>query len=88
MTSQQIQVPVILKSGCIEASILNSLGVVTITDKGLVVDFISRVNYFGDDETFIHTFWVRVASEKLELTHDDVICFDWDKVKKVKSYIP
>jgi len=88
MVSQLIKVPVILKKDCTTESLLKQLGDVELTDEGWVVDFIARVNYYVDDETFIYVFWHTVGSSNLNISNDDLIRFDWDNVKKIKIKIP
>mgnify|MGYP000485749480 CR=1 FL=1 len=88
MVSQLMKVPVILKLNSIEQSSLKQLGTVTQTEEGIVVDFIARVRCFGDDETFIHEFWLAVSSLKLEIKSDALIRFDWEHQEKVKIVIP
>lgn len=86
MTSQLINVPVVLKKNCSDRESLEALGTVTETEEGFVVDYTAQVGYFLDDETFIYDFCH--ASARFGITINDVIQFDWDKVQKVKRALP
>lgn len=88
MTSQLINVPVVLKKGCSDRESLEVLGVVTETEEGFVVEYTALVGYCLDDETFIYDFWSTAGSYLPNLTNDDLIRFDWDNVQKVKRALP
>ena len=88
MVSQLMKVPVILKGATLEASDLELLGEVKRSKEGWVVDYITRVCYFGDDETFIYVFWNDVAGKNIAVTIDDLIRFEWGEAEKVRTPLP
>lgn len=88
MASQLSMVPVIIDSTKFSLTDLACLGDVRLHDEGIELDFVSRVNYDGDDETVIYNFWATVGSYVPLLTNEDVIRFDWDRYIKVKTRLP
>lgn len=88
MVSQLMMVPAILKASTSENNDLESLGEVVKSDEGWIVNYIARVSYFGDDEMFVYCFWHEVASKNMDITQDDFIRFDWDRVEKVRLKLP
>ena len=88
MPSQLSMVPVIIDSTKFSLTDLACLGDVRLHDEGIELEFVSRVNYDGDDETVVYNFWATVGHHIPTLTNEDVIRFDWDRYTKIKRPLP
>lgn len=88
MVSQSVMVPVVLREGPYGKADLEKLGEVERVAEGWVLKYISRVNYLGDDETFIYNFWSGVGTSGVKIRHDDLIRFEWGGAEKVKPRLP
>lgn len=86
MVSQLIKVPVVLRRGCADRQTLESLGPVTETDDGWLIEYTAEVDYFLDDETFMYDFCYAAASYGVGFK--DVIRYDWDRAQKVRRKLP
>lgn len=88
MVSQLMMVPILIKKGGCSLEHLSVLGSCVETDEGIEIEFIARVGYFGDDETFMYDFWASISGHELDLGQEDLIRFEWDRKSKVKRKLP
>lgn len=88
MASQLMMVPVILKNGQYTASDLEPLGSVRKTDEGWVIEYVARVRYWGDDETFMFDFWHATAALDVDIDDGDLVRFEWGSAEKIRTPLP